>query len=241
MSIVNFLNRTFWKDSAYMVLMAVSLIWMLARKEEDSRVRCAAVYSVLAFLLVICNPLIAPFGLYFFGEDRYAYLRIFYLIPLMSIIAYSGASFYTAQVKRSDRAAKKCVYAAVLVITVMLGGSLYESGMYREAENIYKIDQEALKISDIINADSGNERVCALLPGADDIVYGIRQYTEKIIIAGDSDDVTDEKSLAAAQEQTDFLYLVFDRENESLTAAAENAFYLIDETENYLIYKKVES
>ncbi len=240
MSIVNFLNQLFWTDSAYMILMAISLIWILTRKNEDVRAKCMAVYSALAFLFVICNPIIAPLGLYFFGEDKYAYLRIFYLVPLMSIIAYSGTSFYTEYVKRTDRTAKKAVYAAVIVITLILCGSLYDSTMYRKAENIYKIDQDALEISEIINEDSGNERVYVLLPGADDIVYGVRQYTERIIVAGNSDEVTDRESLAGAQESKAFEYLVIDKEKEELLAADMVDFYRLDETEHYVIYKKVD-
>ena len=90
MELISFLNNQFWGDSSYMVLLTMSLIMILWNKKKNTRGKIMAVYSILVLLLVIYNPLVAPLGLRFFAEDRWAYMRIFYLLPLMPVIRLSA-------------------------------------------------------------------------------------------------------------------------------------------------------
>ena len=66
----------------------------------------------------------------------------------------------------------------------MLCGAAYGSNMYIKADNIYKIDDQALTISQSILEHSENRKVRAILPNNENIVYGIRQYTGDIVVAG---------------------------------------------------------
>ena len=66
-----------------------------------------AVYSILVLLLVIYNPLVAPLGLRFFAEDRWAYMRIFYLLPLMPVIAYAVTDYYADTIDITEKKERK--------------------------------------------------------------------------------------------------------------------------------------
>lgn len=241
MEIVDFLNENFWKDSDYFLLAVLSVILILVNKKGDKRGKRMAVYSVLVFLVVICNPIVARMGLIFFGEDKYAYMRIFYLIPLMSLIAYAGTEFYINNVKRDDGRKKKLLFAVIICITIVAGGSFYDSSMYRGVTNIYKIDQNALEICDMINADCDNEAVDICAPSVDDIHYGIRQYAGNIAIVGDSDELNSVVALASILYEYEIDYLVMGRESGLLDNILQGGFEQLGESGEYIVFKRAES
>ncbi|MGN0428120.1 MAG: hypothetical protein ACI4F0_09990 [Agathobacter sp.] len=241
MELVNFLNRTFWGDSGYLILLMIAIFYILMEKEGEKRGKRIVIYSILVLGLIIWNPLVAPYGLVFFGADPWAYLRIFYLIPLMSILAYAGTLFYCSYVKKADKKGRKAFIAILLVLTVVLSGKLYDSSMYRPATNIYKIDQDAYEISNQINADCDGEKVHVLVPWTTDIVYGIRQYQANLIIEGSSDDIKDYKGLKSFEEERTIDYFVITKDRNLELALQSDGFEMLGETENCFIYKKVES
>ncbi|MDD6157402.1 MAG: hypothetical protein PUB52_10350 [Lachnospiraceae bacterium] len=197
-----------------------------------------AVYATLIFFLVICNPAVAKIGLRFFGEDRWAYMRIFYLLPLMTIIAYAITEWYTEHVQFNSSVKKKTAYILVIIVTVVLCGEVYPSSMYKKAENIYKIDQDALEMSDFILEDSSGEEIYVLLPEVEDIVYGVRQYTGKIIVSGFSEGLEDTTRFQNALKEKSFTYIVFPKTVDATDSMRQGNFYRVGETEQYYIYKK---
>jgi hypothetical protein len=207
----------------------------------DKREKTVAVYSILVFLLIIDNPVIAPLGLRFFGEDLRSYLRIYYLLPLMTIIACGLTEFYVTQVKPTDGNRKKMIYIAVLVITVIISGKTYDRSMYIKPDNIYKINQEALEISKIIDKDSEGTRVRVLLPNSQEIVYGIRQYTGKVVVAGFSDTIQNKSTLQEMETQCDFQYVVLDTDDKTDILLQFFQYEDIGQTESYTVYKRMES
>lgn len=241
MEIVKFLNENFWKDSDYFLLIILSVIYILWNKKGEIRGKRMVIYSILVFSLIICNPFVARLGLIFFGEDRYAYMRIFYLIPIMSLIAYAGTEFYTNYVMHDDKRTKKVVFVAAICITIMLCGSTYEKTMYREAANIYKIDQNALEISDMINEDCDKKPVVIYTPSVTDIHYGIRQYAGNIMIAGDSATITDMEMLHTIVEEGRLDYIVLTEANDLLDYIMEEGFRWLGESGEYIVFKRADS
>jgi hypothetical protein len=207
----------------------------------DKREKTVAVYSILVFLLIIDNPVIAPLGLRFFGEDLRSYLRIYYLLPLMTVIACGLTEFYVIQVKPTDGNRKKMIYIAVLVITVIISGKTYDKSMYIKPDNIYKINQEALEISEIIDKDSERMRVGVLLPNSQEIVYGIRQYTGTVVVAGFSDTIHNKSTLQEMETQCDFQYVVLNTDDKTDILLQSFQYEDIGKTESYTVYKRMES
>lgn len=231
LDIIQFINNTFWKDSAYFTLLVISLIYIWMKRKSDNRGFRLEIYSILVLFAIIWNPIVAKYGVIFFGEDMYAYLRIFYLLPLMTLLAYAVTHFLSHY---SGNGSKKKTIVAFLMFAfiISLSGKVYDKSMYQKVSNIYKIDQDALEISDMINADSGNSRVYAVIPEKEEIYYGIRQYTSNIIIAG-----TVEKMEEVTH--TGFEYLVVAQENVKANNLAE--FDEIGRTDHYMIYRRMET
>ena len=123
MELISFLNNQFWGDSSYMVLLTMSLIMILWNKKKNTRGKIMAVYSILVLLLVIYNPLVAPLGLRFFAEDRWAYMRIFYLLPLMPVIAYAVTDYYADTIDITEKKERKIKFLCVICVIIMLCGA----------------------------------------------------------------------------------------------------------------------
>lgn len=241
MEIVSFLNENFWKDSDYFLLMIISIVFILINRKVEIRGKRMAIYTIFILLFVIWNPIIARMGLRFFGEDKYAFMRIYYLIPLMSLIAYGGTEAYTTYVAKHDSGKRKFVFAVIICLTVALSGGLYENTMYRKATNIYKIDQNALEISDMINDDCDKKQVTIYAPSVTDIHYGIRQYAGNIVIAGDSATVADKEMLKniVAEKAPD--YIVITEESDLSDFIMEDDFQWLGESGEYIVYKWADS
>lgn len=239
-----FLNNLFWEESGYAILLVLSLMWILMGRKKNERAENMAIYSILVLILVIYNPIVAPIGMRFFSDAETAYLRIFYLLPFLTILAYAAADYYADKVDITDRISKKVRYAVIMVLVIMLSGSLYDSGMYRDVENIYKIDGEALEISELIlagqNEAQTGEKVRILAPDVDDITYGIRQYTGKIVIAGFSDHFKDEETLQMLEENYDFTYVILRKSKILTDILKQHGYGQLAETKNYYILKKAE-
>lgn len=241
MELVNFLNRNFWGDSGYLILLVLSITYIMGEKGGEERGKRIVIYTILALGGIIWNPFVAPYGLIFFGEDQWGYLRIFYLVPLMTILAYAGTNFYTSYVKNGVKRGKRIFVAVLLALTVVISGKLYDSSMFREVTNIYKIDQDAYEISNRINADCDGEKVHVLVPWTTDILYGIRQYQANLIIEGNSDDIKDYKGLRSFEEDRAIDYFVITKDRDLEPALQCDGFEMLGETKNCFIYKKVES
>lgn len=239
-----FLNNLFWEESGYAILLVLSLMWILMGRKKNERAKNMAIYSILVLILVIYNPIVAPIGMRFFSDAETAYLRIFYLLPFLTILAYAAADYYADKVDITDRISKKVKYAVIMVLVIMLSGSLYDSGMYRDVENIYKIDGEALEISELILAEQNVaqtvEKARILAPDVDDITYGIRQYTGKIVIAGFSDHFKDEETLQMLEENYDFTYVILRKSKILNDILKQHGYGQLAETKNYYILKKAE-
>ena len=109
---------------------------------------------------------------------------------------------------------------------------------------IYKIDGEALEISEVVLAEreagKQEEKARILAPNVDDITYGIRQYTGNIVIAGFSDDFKDEDTLVTLEENKDFEYVVIGKSKRLNDILKQYHYKQIAETETYHIWKKAE-
>ena len=235
---ISFLNNQFWGDSSYMVLLTISLLFMLWNKKKNTRAKTVAVYSILVLFLIIYNPLVAPYGLHFFSEDKWAYMRIFYLLPLMPVIAYAFTDYYADKVDITEKAGRKMTFLAVIVITILLSGQTFGSTMYIKAQNIYKVDGQALAIAEAVKEENAGETARVLLPENDNIIFGIRQYTGDIIVAGSSDTIKDEMTLYTAEQTMDFSYVVITKDKELLRMLEKSGYENIASTDDYDIMCK---
>lgn len=228
----------FWGTSGYLILLAISLVFILARKHTEARGKMMALYSVLILIGVIYNPIVAYVGTQkFMSEDTAAYLRVFYLLPLMSVIAYAVTEYYMER-WAEEAPKKKALVLLLLCITIIIAGQLYNRSMYVKAENIYKISEDALEISDMIQADKTEDKARIVLPQEENLWYGIRQYTGDIIIAGHTEDFDSRRTLREYEESKDFSYVVIEKESEKEKLLIKRGYTKLGESTSYLVYKK---
>ena len=240
MELVEFLNQTFWEGSGYLILLVLA-VFLILREKEEQRGRRIAFYTILCFIFIVYNPILGNLAVAHFMEDERAYLRIFYLLPLMSVIAYAMADYYTKNTAKDDSVRKKLLLVLIMSSLIVISGALFPESMYLRAENIYKIDSEALEVGRIIEEDAKGEKTRALLPNDENLTYGIRQYTGNIVIAGYSDAFKDEATLRELTDTLDFTYLVICKERALVDCLelSEEYQYLVS-TEEHFIYKRIE-
>lgn len=242
METIQFFNTNFYKESSYFVLFVLSIVLVLTDKTGTIRGKRMVLYTILVLFLIIWNPLAAPIGLLFFGEDMHAYMRISYLIPYMTILAYAGTQWYTKQVPQDSAMKRKILFAVVIIISVAMCGKIYDKTMYHDVTNIYKIDQDAYEISNLIKADSNDKKIRACIPQTYDILYGIRQYDANIVIAGDSGQLDSWNKLYHAMCESDFDYVVFQADGDFMNMAADSFYSYyekVGESENYTVFRRI--
>lgn len=239
MELVKFLNETFWGDGGYLLLFAVSILITLFREDIEMRGKRMALYSALCFVLVVYNPILGKLAVEHFMEDQWAYLRIFYLLPIMTVIAYAMSEFYVKTAKRTDPRKRKLLIAGILSVLVVLSGHFYGKNMYLKAENIYKIDSEALEVIRVIEEDKEEGRTRILLPeGEENLIFGLRQYTPDLVIAGYSDKLDEEGGLMEAENNLDYTYVIIGKERTLVDCMEQAGYTYLVSTESHFIYKK---
>lgn len=238
MELISFLNLTFWQSSGYFVLFLLSLIYILCQKKGEIRGKYMAVYTIGCAGIVIYNPIVGQIALDYFMEDKMAYLRVFYLIPLMSLIAYAMVLYYTEHVKRTDKKGKKLGFIFLFSFVIFLSGKFYDDSMFLKAQNIYKLDSEVLYVADELLAMGGEEKVRIILPENENLEYGIRQYTGGIVLAGHTDTIKDEISLWEIHSTLSYQYALVEKGSRADKAFAASAYEPALETDTYRIYKR---
>lgn len=240
MELVKYINDSFWSSSGYMVLYVISLIWLLMLKKEEKRAKWMAFYSALCWILIVYNPILAEIAVAKFMEDGQAYLRICYLMPVMTIIAYAATSFFVENVKKEDSRKKHVIWISAICGAVVLSGEFFSSDMFLKAENVYKIDNEALKIADIILEEYEDEQIRVLLPEDENLTYGIRQYTNGIVFAGFLEEMENYTTLKKHEMEKEYSYLVIGREQPTVNIIEKKAYQRVGATENYYVYRVLE-
>lgn len=238
MELIKYLNQSFWKNSGYMVLFAVAIIYIMLTQHRQSRGFRMVLYTVLCFGLVVYNPAVANLAMHFFMEDPAAYLRIFYVLPIMTILAYASTEFYCTSVEKSEGIKKKAVFLIVICMAFVMAGKFFDDAMFIKAENIYKIDSEALEIADYILEDGNNEQVGCIFQKDDNLIAGIRQYTDKIIIADVVDTIRTPDQIHEIEYRDMFGYVVIEKEERSVQSLEAAGYSCVEETEQHYIFRR---
>lgn len=250
------------ENCAFLMLYFVALVFVCV-KGSDTEKRIF-VPQGLVLLLTVYNP-VCPVILMRFFDVNGEYYRFFWIAPVIILVPYAAVKLIMMLDTRSARIALSAVIAAVMVIS---GNFLYESG-YVKAENIYKMPEELIEVSEIIHSDSKVEYPKAFL----EYEYNMqmRQYDPKILLTVDREDylyatsmdyteemLADEmhpqyKLLAAlikyqdvgiedivsALEATHTEYVVLSKANPTTKLLESAGLNVIGETGNRVVYKYI--
>lgn len=202
-------------------------------------------YTVIYSILVL-NP-ISALVLSKLGLDG-VYWRTFWMLPVGCMISYA----FTWLVSIADKRIIRGILVAVSSVVIILCGKLiYTSDNFRLAENPYKIPQEAIEISECI--EPGNAVIAPI-----DVLIWLRTYNADIylpigrqayyfegnvdknyLIQSLSDPtVTDVEYIVSNAMRYGCKYIVIGNNRQMEGNWEDYGYYLADQTENYLIYRK---
>lgn len=129
--------------------------------------------SIYTFFLfsTIFNPFLVKIVFGYFGMDE-VYYRFFWLLPINIIVAYLG----TYCISKFSGYAKKAIMAMAIFCIVLLMGnpSISPSTLLTMPDNLYKVSDEILEISECIHQSSDEKNPSVAV--APDLIMTIRQY-----------------------------------------------------------------
>lgn len=166
----------YWGDMLYLVLYLGSLF--LLCKKKSPIMRQIFLWPFVIMLLTIFNPFLMDFVLNKLNwRDRY--YRFYWLIPVEILCAYMLAVLVA---KQKEKESKVIVFLLALCIAYLCGSTAIK---IKPSENIYKIDNYVVEVSDLIQEDTDKENPIVLYDR--ELYYKIRQYDPSVIAAVNAD------------------------------------------------------
>lgn len=168
--------ETYWGNAMlYFLLFLVSILVLLLIRKKNSSQIFLSIFFVL--LLTVYNPLLVYFVIPKLGMET-VYYRLFWLMPVTAVLAYSIVSVCTA-----------FKYIAVQIPLLLLFGALIlyfgqplESAVHPSLpDNIYKVPDDLIASCDIIHDDSSEEQPTVVFDVNLNMVA--RQYDPSILLA----------------------------------------------------------
>ena len=240
-------------NSFHMVLMAIAIIYLLvtARKRKENIV--FLVFTLL-FTLLYCWSFTAKILQNLIGY--LVYWRMFWLLPEILVIAFSGASLL-GHLKKYKSA--QLVTLAVLLVLIGVGGScIYAQGYFQEADNLYKLPYPTTEICDAITTDAqkeGIDDILAVVPN--NLLCYVRQYDTSIklpygrdvfrgrglshnheaIYSQMSSDDADPETLDWVLRKEGCNYFVWDKSADAISQFEGYEFVLIAQFDGYYVFR----
>lgn len=168
-------------STGFLVLYFAALIYILI-KGTDKEKKIFIPMSIL-MIITVYNPLF-PHILSIFADINSEYYRFFWMTPVIVLVPYVMTriivTIMNGEIKR-----KKTVIVLMIIVFLVSSNFIYKSGICAP-ENIYKVPDEMIEISEIIHADSEDEYPKAYL----EYEYNMqmRQYDGKMLLTIDRED-----------------------------------------------------
>lgn len=162
----------YWGDMLYLILYLGVLLYI---GRYGTRVmKQVFVYPFMILLFTVYNPLImGPVMTLTDWEDRY--YRFYWVLPVQILCAYLFAELIERQ---RNGAAKAAVTGLVICMVLMCGDTMIQK---IPDENIYKIDDFVIEISEAIAEEKTREQPIIIADAS--LYYIIRQYDPAILFA----------------------------------------------------------
>ncbi len=161
-------------NHAFTVLFFLAVIWMIAdRRERDARIHLA--WPMLLIGGIIICPVSAYVIMKLIGQD--VYFRTGWMIPLAIPVSYCAVRVIYRLPKKALRGAAALLFSAGIIWAGTFG---LGNDNFSPRENIFKIPNEAIWISDVIAADAEEQGWTARAVVPDEILCYVRQYDASI-------------------------------------------------------------
>lgn len=174
----------------YTALFLAALLFLYL-KEKSREWHPTLLYSSLLLLAVIFNPVTAKLMTKFMSGEE-VYWRMFWLLPMLPVIAYVAVCILEEQKETKKKAVVFLALFFVVVLSgdfvytgntiVYNGSSFFELGKnFEKANNPYKVPDEVIEVCEIIEKEDGgkkNHSPRVIVPW--ELVSYIRQYDANI-------------------------------------------------------------
>lgn len=246
--------------TGYFVMYLIALAVLIASATE--RDRKLFLLPGLCGIVTIYNPFV-PAVLEKLFDVSSEYYRLFWIAPVIVLVPYA----LTTLIMRVKPGGERRFVTAVVIAAFVLGGNFVYADGIELAQNIYKIPDELIEISQIIHADSGSEYAKAFFEY--DYNMEIRQYDPKMLLAIDreqylyavnytyTDDMLGEDSdpanrilaplvrnikirksrFTGALEETKTQYVILSKGHPQAPFVKKCGLYEIAQTDTHVIYK----
>lgn len=226
----------------YFALFLVAMLYIFI-KEKDKKKRILFIYFPILVFIVITNPLFYLVASVVFTVNTY--YRLFWLLPLGIVIAYAAVLVVN---EGKEKLEKVIIFISVFVIIALSGKFYFDA--FSEYGNSYKLPDESVLVAQLIGIDE-EENKKVLVPGeltpyirqidaSIELLYGRRPDTaywnNPLATELDNGNV---EYIAKVLEEKNCQYVVFKRATVMREPIQNYGFEMINETENYVIYKKV--
>ena len=134
----------YYGTGKYFLLLMIALIYIFMSEKSENKKTFFVWYSCLA-LLIILNPIFNRIVDHFLNAR--VYNRLYWVVPIGIVIAYGGVLFVKSNSKKSKKIFTFCIVAALIIFS---GNFVYTKDNYSKTDNLYKIPNEYLEVSNII-------------------------------------------------------------------------------------------
>lgn len=248
------------ENCAFLMLYFLALAFVCVKGNDlEKRI---FVPSGFVLLLTVYNP-VSPVVLMHFFDVNSEYYRLFWIAPVIILVPYVAIRL----IMMLEGTAKRVGLGILIACIIMLSGNFLYSNGYVKAENVYKMPDELIEVSEIIHRDAKTAYPTAFL----EYEYNMqmRQYDPKILLTVDREDYlyatsmnyteemlsdethpqykllaalikyqdVDVNDLANALEATHTEYVVLSKANPNGEYLKKAGLRVIGETENRNVYK----
>lgn len=168
-------------STGFLVLYFAALVFILLRGTDKEK-KIFIPMSVL-MLITVYNPLF-PLVLSKFADINSEYYRFFWMTPVLILVPYVITiiiiSMLNGEIKH-----KKSILILMIIVFAFSSDYIYRDGICLP-ENIYKVPDEMIEVSELIHSDSEDEYPKAFL----EYEYNMqmRQYDGKMLLTIDRED-----------------------------------------------------
>lgn len=162
----------YWGSMLYLMLYLGILLYL--GRYGSKLMKQIFVWPFIILLFTVYNPILMSPVLELTGwADRYS--RFFWLLPVEILCSYMLATLIERQKNMGSKAAMVCL---MICMVLMCGGTLIKE---IPDENIYKMDDYILEISELIGEEKTTERPIVVCDR--NVYYQIRQYDASLLMA----------------------------------------------------------
>ena len=242
--------RQYNDEGLHVILLLFALIYIWRNKEEKHHRKLFIGYTLLFFFVYFC-PLTSFIITKAIGHT--VYWRMFWLLPLPCMLAYSFVKFWSRTEGKAKRAVSLLLFAAAVSLT---GQVIYiEDSPYETRKNWEKLPEAPEAIVRIIN-ENREEGEWVLLLAPSDMVPWIRMYDAQIhqvygrkgnvwegggyLKRAADKEVLDHKKLCRKAREIRCNFMVLKNSEIRTEKMAKYNFQLIGQVGDYVIFKDMD-